>query len=185
VVFYGTMDAWFKAVNARTGEPLWQFKCGSRIIGQAVTYRGPDGMRYIAILSGVGVWSGAIVSGALDPRDPISCPRLRRRDGRSAAAHDEGRDAVCLFTHVMNVRLRRNLCELCAFARTQVLQSRAILWGGLSQRSKGAKFAKPNLRAKRLLTLFLLLLITCSIPCARHSQARSALTYRLTERRSL
>ena len=28
VVFYGTMDGWFKAVDARTGKPLWQFKSG-------------------------------------------------------------------------------------------------------------------------------------------------------------
>jgi PQQ-dependent dehydrogenase (methanol/ethanol family) len=69
LVFYGTMEGWFKAVNARTGEPLWQFKCGSGIIGQPVTYRGPDGKQYVAILSGVGGWAGAIVSGDLDPRD--------------------------------------------------------------------------------------------------------------------
>ncbi|OLE56051.1 MAG: methanol dehydrogenase, partial [Acidobacteria bacterium 13_1_20CM_3_53_8] len=69
VVFYGTMDGWFKAVNARNGEVLWQFKCGSGIIGQPVTYRGPDGKQYVAILSGVGGWAGAIVAGDLDPRD--------------------------------------------------------------------------------------------------------------------
>jgi glucose dehydrogenase len=43
VVFYGTMDGWFKAVRARTGELLWQFKTSSGIIGQPITYRGPDG----------------------------------------------------------------------------------------------------------------------------------------------
>jgi lanthanide-dependent methanol dehydrogenase len=69
VAFYGTMDGWFKAVHARSGEELWKFKCGSGIIGQAVTYRGPDGRQYVAILSGVGGWSGAIVAGDLDPRD--------------------------------------------------------------------------------------------------------------------
>jgi PQQ-dependent dehydrogenase (methanol/ethanol family) len=69
VVFYGTMEGWFKAVNARTGELLWQFKTGSGIIGQPTTYRGPDGRQYVAILSGVGGWAGAIVSGDLDPRD--------------------------------------------------------------------------------------------------------------------
>jgi PQQ-dependent dehydrogenase (methanol/ethanol family) len=69
VVFYGTMEGWFKAVNARTGEVLWQFKTGSGIIGQPTTYRGPDGKQYVAILSGVGGWAGAIVSGDLDPRD--------------------------------------------------------------------------------------------------------------------
>ena len=69
VVFYGTMDGWFKAVNAKTGAPLWQFKCGSGIIGQPITYKGPDGHQYIAVLSGVGGWPGAIVSADLDPRD--------------------------------------------------------------------------------------------------------------------
>jgi PQQ-dependent dehydrogenase (methanol/ethanol family) len=69
VAFYGTMDGWFKAVHAQTGEPLWKFKTGSGIIGQPTTYRGPDGRQYVAILSGVGGWAGAIVSGDLDPRD--------------------------------------------------------------------------------------------------------------------
>jgi len=70
LVFYGTMDGWFKAVDARTSELKWQFKTGSGIIGQPIAYRGPDGREYIAILSGVGGWAGAIVSGNLDPRDP-------------------------------------------------------------------------------------------------------------------
>ncbi|MFN2603108.1 MAG: methanol/ethanol family PQQ-dependent dehydrogenase [Gemmatimonadaceae bacterium] len=69
VVFYGTMDGWFKALDARTGQELWKFKTGSGIIGQPISYRGPDGKQYIAILSGVGGWSGAIVAGDLDPRD--------------------------------------------------------------------------------------------------------------------
>ncbi len=69
VVFYGTMEGWFKALDAKTGKVLWQFKTGSGIIGQPTTYKGPDGKQYVAILSGVGGWSGAIVSGDLDPRD--------------------------------------------------------------------------------------------------------------------
>jgi lanthanide-dependent methanol dehydrogenase len=69
VAFYGTMEGWFKAVDAKTGQLLWQFKCGSGIIGQPITYRGPDGKQYVSILSGVGGWSGAIVAGQLDPRD--------------------------------------------------------------------------------------------------------------------
>ena len=69
VVFYGTMDGWFKAVDAHSGILLWQFKCGSGIIGQPITYRGPDGKQYVAILAGVGGWAGAIVAGGLDPRD--------------------------------------------------------------------------------------------------------------------
>jgi PQQ-dependent dehydrogenase (methanol/ethanol family) len=69
VVFYGTMEGWFKAVDAKTGALLWQFKTGSGIIGQPVSYRGPDGKQYVAVLSGVGGWAGAVVSGQLDVRD--------------------------------------------------------------------------------------------------------------------
>src|SRR5205085_8716655 len=58
VAFYGTMDGWLKAINARTGEGLWQFKAGSGIIGQPITYKGPDGKQYVAILSGHGGWAG-------------------------------------------------------------------------------------------------------------------------------
>jgi len=69
LVFYGTMDGWFKGVDARNGELLWQFKCGSGVIGQPVTYRGPDGKEYVAVFAGVGGWAGAIVAGDLDARD--------------------------------------------------------------------------------------------------------------------
>ena len=69
VMFYGTMDGWFKALDARNGKLLWQFKTASGIIGQPISYRGPDGRQYIAVLSGVGGWSGAIVVGNLDARD--------------------------------------------------------------------------------------------------------------------
>jgi glucose dehydrogenase len=70
VAFYGTMDGWFKAIDAKSGDLLWKFKCSSGVIGQPVAYRGPDGHEYVAIMSGVGGWSGAIVAGDLDPRDP-------------------------------------------------------------------------------------------------------------------
>jgi lanthanide-dependent methanol dehydrogenase len=69
LTFYGTMEGWFKAVNARTGQLLWQFKTGSGIVGQPITYKGPDGKQYIAIASGVGGWSGAVVALGLDTRD--------------------------------------------------------------------------------------------------------------------
>jgi PQQ-dependent dehydrogenase (methanol/ethanol family) len=69
VAFYGTMDGWFKAIDARNGKLLWQFKTESGIVGQPVTFRAADGRQYVAVLAGVGGWSGAIVSAALDPRD--------------------------------------------------------------------------------------------------------------------
>jgi PQQ-dependent dehydrogenase (methanol/ethanol family) len=69
LVFYGTMEGWFKAVDARSGKLLWQFKTGSGIVGQPVSYRAPDGKQYVAVLSGVGGWAGAVVSGDFDTRD--------------------------------------------------------------------------------------------------------------------
>jgi PQQ-dependent dehydrogenase (methanol/ethanol family) len=69
LVFYGTMEGWFKALDARTGQLLWQFKAGSGIVGQPVSYRAPDGKQYIAVFAGVGGWAGGVVSGNLDTRD--------------------------------------------------------------------------------------------------------------------
>ena len=71
VAFYGTMDRWFKAVHARTGDLLWQYRVGSGIIGQPVTYLGPDGRQYVAILSGVGGWAGATALGLMPDIDPF------------------------------------------------------------------------------------------------------------------
>jgi PQQ-dependent dehydrogenase (methanol/ethanol family) len=69
LVFYGTMDGWFKALDASSGKLLWQFKAGSGIIGQPVSYRAPDGKQYVAVLAGIGGWAGGVVSGDLDTRD--------------------------------------------------------------------------------------------------------------------
>ncbi|MGE5537541.1 MAG: PQQ-dependent dehydrogenase, methanol/ethanol family [Gemmatimonas sp.] len=68
VAFYGTLDRWFKAVDAKDGKVLWQFRAGSGIIGQPVTYQGGDGVQYIAVLAGVGGWPGAIANAEIDPR---------------------------------------------------------------------------------------------------------------------
>ncbi len=72
VVFYGNLEGWFKAVDARSGAVLWQFKTASGIVGQPTTFRGPDGRQYVAILSGIGGWAGGLVSSDLDPRDPTA-----------------------------------------------------------------------------------------------------------------
>ncbi len=69
VVFYGTMDGWFKALDANDGKLLWKFKTESGIISQPISYRGPDGKQYIALLDGVGGWAGAALIGKLDTRD--------------------------------------------------------------------------------------------------------------------
>jgi PQQ-dependent dehydrogenase (methanol/ethanol family) len=67
VAFYGTMDRWFKAVDARNGRLLWQFRGASGFIGQPITYA-VNGTQYVAILSGIGGWPGVIADAEVDPR---------------------------------------------------------------------------------------------------------------------
>jgi PQQ-dependent dehydrogenase (methanol/ethanol family) len=54
VAFYGTLDGWFKSVDARTGKVLSKFKVGSGVVGNPITYRGPDGKQYVAVYAGIG-----------------------------------------------------------------------------------------------------------------------------------
>jgi alcohol dehydrogenase (cytochrome c) len=60
VVFYGTMDGWFRALDAKSGAILWAFKTASGIVGNPITYLGPDGKQYVAIYSGVGGRMGSV-----------------------------------------------------------------------------------------------------------------------------
>jgi PQQ-dependent dehydrogenase (methanol/ethanol family) len=68
IAVYGTMDRNFKVVDARSGKLLYQFRSPSGYIGQPITYMGRDGRQYIAMLSGVGGWAGALANAELDPR---------------------------------------------------------------------------------------------------------------------
>ncbi len=54
LVFYGTTDGWFRAVDARSGKVLWSQKLGSGITAQPIAYLGPDGREYVAVVAGVG-----------------------------------------------------------------------------------------------------------------------------------
>ena len=57
IVFYGTLEGYLKAVDAKTGKELYRFKTPSGIIGNVMTYE-HSGKQYIAVLSGVGGWAG-------------------------------------------------------------------------------------------------------------------------------
>lgn len=70
VVFFGTLDRWFRAVDAHTGKILWQFQLPSGIIGNPMTYVGPDGKQYVAVYYGIGGWMGAIAFPSLSTDDP-------------------------------------------------------------------------------------------------------------------
>ncbi len=72
LVFYGTMDGWFRALDAHTGKTLWQFKTASGIIGNPMTFNGPDGKQYVAIYSGIGGWMGAVALPSLSTDDPYA-----------------------------------------------------------------------------------------------------------------
>ena len=63
VVFYGTLDGWFKAVDARDGTVLWKFKVGSGVVGNPVAYEGPDGKQYVAVYAGIGGDMGLLIAG--------------------------------------------------------------------------------------------------------------------------
>jgi PQQ-dependent dehydrogenase (methanol/ethanol family) len=69
LVFYGTLDGWFKAVHATTGKVLWKFKVGSGVVGNPITFRGPDGKQYIAVYAGFGGDWG-LLSGDVKSDDP-------------------------------------------------------------------------------------------------------------------
>jgi lanthanide-dependent methanol dehydrogenase len=72
LVFYGTMEGWLKAADAKTGAVLWQFKTPSGIIGNPMTYVGPDGKQYVAVLSGIGGWAGIGVAAGIGAEDPTA-----------------------------------------------------------------------------------------------------------------
>jgi alcohol dehydrogenase (cytochrome c) len=51
VVFYGNIQGMFKAVDAKTGKQLWEFRVGTGITQGAVTYS-IDGKQYVAVVAG-------------------------------------------------------------------------------------------------------------------------------------
>ena len=71
LVFYGTLERWFKAVDAKTGKELWKFQVGSGVIGNAFTY-GNKGKQYVGVLSGIGGWAGVAMNlGLTTPTDAL------------------------------------------------------------------------------------------------------------------
>jgi len=51
LVFGGTDTGQFRAVDANTDEILWTFRTGSNFRGSPISYRGPDGEQYIAVVT--------------------------------------------------------------------------------------------------------------------------------------
>ena len=71
VVFYGTLEGYLKAVDAKTGEEKFKFKTPSGIIGNVFTYE-HTGKQYVGILSGVGGWAGiGLAAGLTNSNDGL------------------------------------------------------------------------------------------------------------------
>ena len=71
LVFYGTLDRWFKALDANSGKELWKFQVGSGVIGNAFTY-GHAGKQHVGVLSGIGGWAGVAMNlGMTNPTDAL------------------------------------------------------------------------------------------------------------------
>jgi PQQ-dependent dehydrogenase (methanol/ethanol family) len=71
VVFYGTLEGYLKAVDAKTGDELYKFKTPSGIIGNVTTYKHND-KQYVAVLSGVGGWAGiGLAAGLTGPTEGL------------------------------------------------------------------------------------------------------------------
>jgi lanthanide-dependent methanol dehydrogenase len=68
VVFYGTLDKWFKAVDATTGKLLFQTQLECGIVGNPMTYTAPDGKQRVAIYTGLGWLAGGFAGGTCPGR---------------------------------------------------------------------------------------------------------------------
>lgn len=68
LVFYGTLEGLVKAVDARTGQKLWEYRAPFGIISTPATFEGGDGRQYLAVLSGSG-GVGRVAWKGIDVRD--------------------------------------------------------------------------------------------------------------------
>ncbi|GBD44379.1 Methanol dehydrogenase [cytochrome c] subunit 1 [bacterium HR40] len=57
IVAYGTLEGYFKVLDADTGRELYRFRTPSGIIGNVMTYL-HGGKQYMAVYSGIGGWAG-------------------------------------------------------------------------------------------------------------------------------
>jgi len=74
LVFYGTLEGYLKAVNAKTGKELYRFKTPSGIIGNVNTWR-YQGKQYVGVLSGIGGLALMFAEGLPDESES-DCPAL-------------------------------------------------------------------------------------------------------------
>ena len=59
LVFAGTQDGWFKALNAKTGDEVWRVNLGSPIRASPISYES-EGRQHVAIAAGQGLFVFAL-----------------------------------------------------------------------------------------------------------------------------
>ncbi|MFO1341243.1 MAG: PQQ-dependent dehydrogenase, methanol/ethanol family [Burkholderiaceae bacterium] len=78
LVFYGTLDRWFKAVDATTGVVVFQTQLECGITGSPISYTAPDGKQRVAVYAGLGWLAGGFAGGP--------CPAQQAQGARSGTA---------------------------------------------------------------------------------------------------
>jgi alcohol dehydrogenase (cytochrome c) len=66
IVFVGDLDRRFRAIDAATGEILWETRLATSVQGFPITYR-VDGTQYVAVPTGIGGGSPRVVPGLIAP----------------------------------------------------------------------------------------------------------------------
>jgi glucose dehydrogenase len=59
LVFAGTQDGWFKALDAKTGEEVWRINLGAPIRANPIAYES-EGKQQVAIAAGQGMFVFAL-----------------------------------------------------------------------------------------------------------------------------
>ena len=68
LVFYGSLNGDFRAVDRDSGKVVWQRKLGSGILGNPITYK-IKGHQYVSVFAGIGGWIGLPAVAGLDLDD--------------------------------------------------------------------------------------------------------------------
>ena len=87
----GPNEGVFRAINARTGEIVWTFRTGSNFRNSPISYIGPDGRQYVAIIGSQAAASERVATDAAATRPAVSggperhstssrCRRLRANE---------------------------------------------------------------------------------------------------------
>jgi lanthanide-dependent methanol dehydrogenase len=98
LVFYGSLNGDFRAVDRNSGKILWSRKLGSGIIGNPITWKVAD-KQYVSVHSGIGGWIGLPVTAGLDLNDKFGAI------GATAMAKSSGLNLIPQGANVYTFRL--------------------------------------------------------------------------------